>query len=110
MARSAEDCALLLSAMCGPDLDRDSTSLDAPAEDFSAKLNDSIDGLRIGVPAEFFGEGLAADVRAAVDAALKEYEKLGAKLVPDQPAAHRAVRARVLHPGPGRGLVQPVAL
>jgi aspartyl-tRNA(Asn)/glutamyl-tRNA(Gln) amidotransferase subunit A len=81
MARSAEDCALLLSAMCGPDLDRDSTSLDLPAEDFSAKLNDTIEGLRIGVPKEFFGAGLAADVRAAIDAALKEYEKLGAKLV-----------------------------
>ena len=82
MARSAEDCALLLSAMCGPDLNRDSTSLDIPAEDFSARLNDSLQGLRIGIPAEFFGEGLAADVRAAVDAALQEYEKLGAKLVP----------------------------
>jgi aspartyl-tRNA(Asn)/glutamyl-tRNA(Gln) amidotransferase subunit A len=82
MARSAEDCALLLSSMCGPDPDRDSTSLDAPAEDFSRSLNDSIDGLRIGVPKEFFGEGLAPDVRAAVDAALTEYEKLGAKLVP----------------------------
>jgi aspartyl-tRNA(Asn)/glutamyl-tRNA(Gln) amidotransferase subunit A len=82
MARSASDCALLLSAMCGPDPDRDSTSLDVPAEDFSAKLNDSLDGLRIGIPAEFFGEGLQDDVRAAVDGALKEYEKLGAKLVP----------------------------
>lgn len=82
MGRSAEDCALLLSEMCGPDLDRDSTSLDYPAEDFSTKLNDSIEGLRIGIPAEFFGEGLSADVRTAVDAALKEYEKLGAKLVP----------------------------
>ena len=64
MARSAEDCALLLSAMCGPDPDRDSTSLDVAAEDFSLKLNDSIDGLRIGIPAEFFGEGLSPDVRA----------------------------------------------
>ncbi|MBP6484274.1 MAG: Asp-tRNA(Asn)/Glu-tRNA(Gln) amidotransferase subunit GatA [Rhodoferax sp.] len=82
MARSAQDCALLLSAMCGPDPDRDSTSLDVPAEDFSLKLNDSIDGLRIGIPKEFFGEGLAPDVRAAIDAALKEYEGLGAKLVP----------------------------
>ncbi len=82
MARSAEDCALLLSAMCGPDLDRDSTSLDVPAEDFSRSLNDPLDGLRIGIPKEFFAEGLSADVRAAVDAALKEYEKLGAKLVP----------------------------
>ncbi|HEY1104185.1 MAG TPA: Asp-tRNA(Asn)/Glu-tRNA(Gln) amidotransferase subunit GatA [Burkholderiaceae bacterium] len=82
MARSAEDCALLLSAMCGPDPDRDSTSLDVPAEDFSRALNDSLDGLRIGIPKEFFAEGLAPDVRTAVDGALKEYEKLGAKLVP----------------------------
>ena len=81
MARSAEDCALLLSAICGPDLDRDSTSLDRPAEDFSRQLGDSLEGLRIGVPKEFFGDGLAADVRAALDAALKEYEKLGARLV-----------------------------
>ena len=82
MARSADDCALLLSAMCGPDLDRDSTSLDMPAEDFSRNLNDSISGLRIGIPKEFFGEGLASDVRAAIDAALKLLETLGAKLVP----------------------------
>jgi aspartyl-tRNA(Asn)/glutamyl-tRNA(Gln) amidotransferase subunit A len=81
MARTAEDCALLLTAMCGPDPDRDSTSLDVPAEDFTRSLNDQLDGLRIGVPKEFFGEGLATDVRATVDAALKEYQKLGAKLV-----------------------------
>jgi aspartyl-tRNA(Asn)/glutamyl-tRNA(Gln) amidotransferase subunit A len=81
MARTAQDCALLLSAICGPDPDRDATSLDVPAEDFSASLNGSIEGLRIGVPREFFGEGLAADVRAAIDAALKQYQKLGAKLV-----------------------------
>ena len=82
LARSAEDCALLLSALCGPDLDRDSTSLDVPAEDFTRALTDSLAGLKIGVPQEFFGEGLAPDVRSAVDAALKEYEKLGATLVP----------------------------
>ncbi len=81
MARSAEDCALLLSALCGPDLDRDSTSLDVPAEDFSRALNNPLDGLRIGIPKEFFGAGLAPDVRAAIDAALKEYQKLGAQLV-----------------------------
>ena len=82
MARTAEDCALLLSAMCGPDPDRDSTSLDVPAEDFTASLNQALEGLRIGIPKEFFGEGLHADVRAAIDGALREYEKLGAKLVP----------------------------
>ena len=82
MARTAEDCALLLSAMCGPDADRDSTSLDVPAENFSAGLQDSIEGLRIGVPKEFFGDGLADDVRNTVNAALQQFEKLGAKLVP----------------------------
>ena len=81
MARTAEDCALLLSAMCGPDPDRDSTSLDVPAEDFTRTLNASLQGLRIGVPKEFFSDGVAADVRTAIDAALKEYQKLGATLV-----------------------------
>jgi aspartyl-tRNA(Asn)/glutamyl-tRNA(Gln) amidotransferase subunit A len=81
MAHTAQDCALLLSAMCGPDPDRDSTSLDVAAEDFTCSLGDSLEGLRIGVPKEFFGEGLAADVRSAIDAALQEYRKLGAKLV-----------------------------
>jgi len=82
MARTAEDCALLLRALCGPDPDRDSTSLDVPSEDFSRSLNDSLEGLRIGIPKEFFGEGLASDVRTAVDAALAELTKLGAKLLP----------------------------
>ena len=82
LARSAEDCALLLSVMCGPDADRDATSLDIEPEDYSSQLNSSLDGLRIGVPDEFFGEGLSADVRAAVDAALKTYQALGARLVP----------------------------
>jgi aspartyl-tRNA(Asn)/glutamyl-tRNA(Gln) amidotransferase subunit A len=82
IARAAEDCALLLSAMCGPDPDRDSTSLDVPPEDFTLGLNKDIAGLRIGVPTEFFGDGLASDVRAAVDAALEEFKRLGATLVP----------------------------
>ena len=82
MARSAQDCALLLSAMCGPDPDRDSTSLDVPAEDFTASINADLKGLRIGIPQEFFGDGLASDVRGAVDGALAELTKLGATLVP----------------------------
>jgi aspartyl-tRNA(Asn)/glutamyl-tRNA(Gln) amidotransferase subunit A len=82
MARSARDCALLLSAMCGPDLDRDSTSLDVKAEDFSRDLNQPLTDLRVGVPNEFFGEGLAADVRSPIDAALKTLQAQGATLVP----------------------------
>ncbi|MBT2323816.1 Asp-tRNA(Asn)/Glu-tRNA(Gln) amidotransferase subunit GatA [Variovorax paradoxus] len=81
LARSAEDCALLLSAMCGPDPERDSTSLDKPAEDFSRSLGASLEGLRIGVPKEFLGDGVAPGVRAAIEAALAEYEKLGARRV-----------------------------
>jgi aspartyl-tRNA(Asn)/glutamyl-tRNA(Gln) amidotransferase subunit A len=82
MAQSAEDCALLLSAMCGPDLDRDSTSLDEPKEDFSRHLNESIQGLRIGLPKEFFSDGLQPDVRACIELALHEFKALGAQLVP----------------------------
>ena len=90
MARSAADCATLLTAMAGPDIDRDSTSLDHPAEDYSRLLGtpregataaQPLKGLRIGLPREFFGEGCAPDVIASVRAALAEYEKLGATLV-----------------------------
>ncbi|MFV0681519.1 Asp-tRNA(Asn)/Glu-tRNA(Gln) amidotransferase subunit GatA [Ottowia sp.] len=81
MARTAEDCALLLSAMCGPDLERDSTSLDVPVENFAQGLNQSLEGLRIGLPQEFFGDGLSADVRAALEGALAELKKLGATVV-----------------------------
>jgi aspartyl-tRNA(Asn)/glutamyl-tRNA(Gln) amidotransferase subunit A len=80
MARSAEDCALLLNAMAGFD-SRDSTSLERPAEDYGRDLEKPLDGLRIGLPTEFFAEGMSADVRAAVDAALAEYRKLGAVTV-----------------------------
>jgi aspartyl-tRNA(Asn)/glutamyl-tRNA(Gln) amidotransferase subunit A len=80
MAQTAEDCAMLLNAMAGFDV-RDSTSLERPKEDFSRDLNNKLQGLRIGVPREYFGKGLAPDVEQAVRAALQEYEKLGATLV-----------------------------
>ena len=82
MARSAEDCALLLSAMCGPDLDRDSTSLNVAKEDFSLGLMQPLQGVRVGIPSEFFGEGLASDVRSTIDTALKQLQAQGAQLVP----------------------------
>ena len=80
MAWTAEDCALLLSAMVGFDA-RDSTSIEREPEDFTRQLNDDIKGLKIGVPKEYFGEGLASDVEQAVRNALQEYEKLGATLI-----------------------------
>jgi aspartyl-tRNA(Asn)/glutamyl-tRNA(Gln) amidotransferase subunit A len=80
MAKSAEDCALLLNAMAGFD-ERDSTSLERPAEDYTRELEKPLAGLRIGLPREFFAEGLSADVAQAVEAAIAEYRKLGATTV-----------------------------
>ena len=80
MAWTAEDCAMLLNGMTAFD-ERDATSIERPAEDFTQHLGDSLQGLRIGVPREYFGAGLASDVAEAIQAALKEYEKLGATLV-----------------------------
>ncbi|TMH48280.1 MAG: Asp-tRNA(Asn)/Glu-tRNA(Gln) amidotransferase subunit GatA, partial [Betaproteobacteria bacterium] len=81
LAKSAEDLALLLNAMAGFDA-RDSTSVERVAEDYRRELDKPLAGLRIGVPKEHFGEGLAGDVCRAVEAALEELEKLGAKRVP----------------------------
>ncbi|GAB1391872.1 Asp-tRNA(Asn)/Glu-tRNA(Gln) amidotransferase subunit GatA [Rhodocyclaceae bacterium] len=80
MAKSAEDCALLLNAMAGFD-PRDSTSLERPAEDYARDLEKPLAGLRIGLPKEFFGAGMDDGVRVAVEAALAEYRKLGATTV-----------------------------
>ena len=89
MARSAEDCAMLLSAMSGFD-ERDATSAERPPQDFRAQMlapregataARPLQGLRIGLPLEFFPAALAADVNGAVRAALAELEKLGATLV-----------------------------
>ncbi|WP_435751376.1 Asp-tRNA(Asn)/Glu-tRNA(Gln) amidotransferase subunit GatA [Thauera sp. AutoDN2] len=82
---SAEDCALLLSAMTGFD-ERDSTSLERPTEDYAAALAapaaaKPLEGLRVGLPREFFAEGMADDVRAAIDAAIEQYRALGATTV-----------------------------
>ena len=80
MAKTAEDCAVLLNTMAGFDV-RDSTSLDRPAEDYTRDLAQPLQGLKIGLPKEYFAEGLAPDVAQAVQAAIAEYQKLGAKTV-----------------------------
>ncbi len=74
------DNALLMEVLSGHD-PKDSTSVDVPVPAYTKTLNDPVKGLRIGVPKEFFGEGLDPEVEASIQAALKEYEKLGAKLV-----------------------------
>ena len=91
MASSAEDCALLLNAMAGHD-PLDSTSSEAPVDDYSLRLEDSIEGLRIGLPSEYFGEGLDAATGTRIEAALKDLESLGAVLVDvSLPNSHLAI-------------------
>ncbi len=85
MAKSAEDCAMMLNVMAGFD-ERDSTSLNRPKEDYTrglANMSDTqpLKGLRIGLPKEYFSEGLEANVGAVVQAAILEYKKLGAETV-----------------------------
>ena len=80
MAISAEDCALMLDVMTGHD-EKDSTSLNRKKENYSNSLNKKIDGLRIGIPKEFFEDGLDSDAQKLIEEALKQYEKFGAKIV-----------------------------
>ena len=80
MGKSAEDLALMLNVMAGFDR-RDSTSLDRPVEDYSRSLDDTIEGLRIGIPMQYFGEGLDPEVEKVVQDAISHYEKMGAKIV-----------------------------
>jgi aspartyl-tRNA(Asn)/glutamyl-tRNA(Gln) amidotransferase subunit A len=80
-ARTAQDCGLLLNAMAGHD-PRDSTSLSRPREDYTRDLAKPLSGLRIGMPAEYFGDGIDADVAAAIEAALAQFRGLGATTVP----------------------------
>jgi aspartyl-tRNA(Asn)/glutamyl-tRNA(Gln) amidotransferase subunit A len=80
MARSAEDLSLLMNVMAGFDK-RDSTSLERDKENYARDLDKPLAGLKIGLPKEFFAEGLDEDIAQAVDAAIVEYRKLGAQVV-----------------------------
>lgn len=80
LTKTVEDSALLLNHLCGKDA-RDSTSLDAEAPDFTTALGRDIKGLRIGLPKEYFIEGIHAGVSASVKAAVERLAALGAKLV-----------------------------
>jgi aspartyl-tRNA(Asn)/glutamyl-tRNA(Gln) amidotransferase subunit A len=91
--RTAEDAALMLAAMAGFD-ERDSTSVDRPVEDYTVTLNEPLQGVRIGVPKEYFSAGLDTAVAAAIEAALAEYRKLGAVVSEiSLPNTHLAVPA-----------------
>ncbi|HSS46694.1 MAG TPA: amidase family protein, partial [Burkholderiales bacterium] len=80
LAKSAEDLALMLNVIAGFDA-RDSTSLNRPREDYTRDLARPLAGLKIGLPREYFAEGLSSDVACAVEAAIAKYKKLGATTV-----------------------------
>ncbi len=80
LAPSAEDLGIVLNTMVGFDT-RDSTSIQRPLEDYTALLEHPLEGLRIGLPKEFFSGGVNADVERTIEAALQEYERLGATRV-----------------------------
>lgn len=80
MARSCEDMALMMNVMVGYD-ERDSTSLNHPKEDYTRELGKPLNGLKIGLPKEYFSEGLDNNVATIVQAAIDEYRKLGAEIV-----------------------------
>lgn len=91
LARNAADCALLLNAIAGHD-PRDSTSVTRQVPDYSASLNEPLAGLKIGLPKEYFGDGLSAEVESAVREAVRVYESLGASVVEvSLPHTHYAV-------------------
>ncbi|MEX1197706.1 MAG: Asp-tRNA(Asn)/Glu-tRNA(Gln) amidotransferase subunit GatA [Pseudohongiellaceae bacterium] len=93
ICKSAEDAALMMNVMAGGD-PKDSTCLALPEEDFTARLNEPLDGLRIGIPRQHFTDGLAAGVEKNLQDALKVFETLGATLVDiDLPHNHLAVPA-----------------
>ena len=89
MAKTAEDCAILLNVMAGHDA-KDSTSLSKAKEDYTKNLGKTwtgeaglpLKGLRVGLPKEYFGDGLSSDVRLAVEAAIDQFKKMGAECVP----------------------------
>ncbi|ORJ58554.1 Asp-tRNA(Asn)/Glu-tRNA(Gln) amidotransferase subunit GatA [Geothermobacter hydrogeniphilus] len=80
LARTVGDCALLLQAVAGFD-PADSTSVDTPVPDYSAALGEDVRGLKIGLPKEYFIDGLDADVKQAVETAVAVYRDLGAEIV-----------------------------
>jgi len=80
MTRTVEDAALMLQTMAGFD-SRDSTSVDKPVPDYSTGLNDSLAGLKIGLPKEFFGDNLNTQMAQVVEEAIAEYTRLGAEVV-----------------------------
>lgn len=96
MGRSVEDVAMVLEAIAGPD-DYDATTVDEPVPAYSQQLESDVKGLKIGIPKEYFAEGIAPEVKTAVEAAIAQYEKMGAEIVTlSLPSTDQAVAAYYL--------------
>jgi len=80
LTRDVTDCAIMLSAIAGHD-PKDSTSVDTPVPDYTSSLTQSVKGLKIGLPKEYFIAGLDPDVQRTMDAAIETYRRLGAEFV-----------------------------
>ena len=93
LARSAADCALVLSTLAGHD-PRDATSVERPVDDYVGALAEGVSGLRIGVVRQYFGAGVDPGVAAAVRAALAVLERAGARAGRRRPAQPRRCRSR----------------
>ena len=80
ITKDVEDCAILLSLIAGKD-EKDTTSVDIPKKDYTKNLKNDIKGLKIGVPKEFFAEGINEDVKTALEESIRVYKELGAEII-----------------------------
>src|SRR5690606_23824307 len=95
IARSAEDLALLLQAMAGFD-ERDSTCVDLAVPDYRAGLEQPLDGVRIGLPREYFQDGVEPELAKVIEAAVEEYRRLGAE-IKEVSLPHNALAVAAYH-------------
>ncbi len=92
-AQTAEDCAMMLGEMAGFD-ERDSTSIDCDVPNYQSTLNEPLQGLKVGLPKEYFGEGLDSGVAEVIEQAINEYKRLGAEVIDiSLPNTHLAIPA-----------------
>ena len=99
MTKTAEDAAMMLNVMAGFDKN-DSTSVERDVPDYTAELNKPLDGLRIGLPKEFFMDDMDSDIAAQTQAAIKEFEKLGATVKEVSLTEYSTIHSCVLHHRP----------
>ncbi len=106
---TVRDAAVMLGVLAGKD-ERDATSADRPVDDYVGALAEPVAGLRVGVPEEYFGEGLDEEIRAAIEAALEGLKAAGVRAGEGAAAAYEVRDSDVLRAGDGGGFVEPFAV